>query len=106
MITFSPGQQITSPQESMGMNQIDTSRIKQGSQNDVQNSNHVSMFSISSTGMGNKGNGSEVSTSRVLQQQGYEQSQLMSNVSNASNSMNPSSMNMSNQQMTQQNVPT
>ena len=103
MITFSPGQQIVSTPESISMNQgnIETSRMKTAQQqNDSQNRNHVSMFSISSVGVANKGNGSELGNSRVHLQQN-EHNQLMSNVSNLSSNMNPSGVTINSQQITQ-----
>ena len=101
---ISPGQPLSNTPEGISINQgnIETSRIKQVSQqqNDGQNRNHVSMFSISSVGVANKGNGSEVGNSRVHLQQN-EQNQLMSNVSNLSSNMNPSGVTINTQQITQ-----
>ncbi len=60
------------------------------------------MFSISSVGVGSKGIGSEVSTSRVkLRQEQHEHNQPMSNVNNFSSNMNPNVTNLNSQQTNQ-----
>jgi hypothetical protein len=92
--------QLVNTPESLSINKgnIETSRVKHVSQqhNDGQNRNHVSMFSITSVGVNNKGNGSEVSISREHLKQN-EQNQLMSNANNLCSNMNPSSVTIKTQ---------